>query len=91
MNDPGDEHRKAEQRPGTPDIRCAMCGTGTATRRKLAMNQGVRVDVNEAARNMVVNVVAVGVRRFRIRTWLAFRIMHAASWIAPFRVEISHR
>lgn len=49
----------------------------------------VEVPMSDAMRGVTIEVVLIGQRRARFRTWLGGRMMVAAAWVMGCGIEIS--
>lgn len=47
------------------------------------------INVNGLARNIEVKFELTGLRRFRLRMWMAAKVILFAGWIAGFTTEIT--
>ena len=52
------------------------------------MNKTLELDINRIAERSTIRVTLTGMRRFKVRTWLAMTCLQLAWWILPFNVEV---
>ena len=46
------------------------------------------VSLNKVSKSLTLEIRINDVRRFRIRVWIATKLIQAASWFCPFNIRI---
>jgi hypothetical protein len=51
-------------------------------------DKAFEIDASEVGKKMTLNVHIRGMRRFKVRTFIAFALLRIVIWVAPFNVEV---
>lgn len=52
------------------------------------MGKIIRTDINNMAKDFTLTLVLTGIRKFKIRCWLALRILDLLALVAPFSIKV---
>ena len=56
----------------------------------VAAQQQVKVGMSEAARSFKFKIVLTGVKRFKVRFFVACLLVRLAGWISPMNTEVNY-